>query len=367
MAGSVGVSPAARLMVVVALLVGVTLAFFTLYDRYLPVGPELLVDPGFDEGLSQWEVSGRGHAEIQGEEVVLKVKEKGSGVVIRQYLRNPGRYRILRLTAQLRAAKISPGTRPWHRGRLVLASFNEDQRFIPGPHVVADIKGTHAWQSYSGWFQIPADARDIRVGVELIGGTGVLAVRNLSVREGWEREFFQVFHGIGIVRWSTVIGWAGWVYIGNLRNRLSHLLVALLGIGIFIGALLPGGQMKMQLPVQSLTTEPAETIASAGQTRGVLSAGLQFVARAEISHFMAFALLAFTLSWAHVGESKWLLFSGVVLSASVTEVLQFFVDSRMPGIEDFALDFMGLMTGMMLFALVRRFTSSAALEHRSLF
>lgn len=198
-----------RWLVLMALIIG-TLGFFKFYDRYTAVGPELLVDPGFQAGFTHWDLTGLGSAVITGPgEITLHAgeKERGAGVAVRQWLGEPQRYRLLRLSGELKADDIRPGERFWHKGRLVLASFDTAEHMLRVPHIVADLVGTHTWQIYQADFHVPTTAHQVQVGLQLIGATGSLSARHLSLRAVEEQGYYPIYQKLGMILWGIALLW----------------------------------------------------------------------------------------------------------------------------------------------------------------
>src|SRR5512144_2790003 len=93
--GSVGMKNWISRLTVLGLLIVSTILFFHRFDRYEIISPELLADPQFSEGLSHWELSGRGTATMHKDTMLLRVDKAGAGVAVRQYLPNPKNYQLL--------------------------------------------------------------------------------------------------------------------------------------------------------------------------------------------------------------------------------------------------------------------------------
>ncbi len=341
-----------RLMVLVLLIIS-TLVFFTFYERYKPIGPELLTDPNFSEGLAHWVSTGRGVAEAaEGGNVFLRVNEPGAGVALRQSLPNPGRYQMLRLAGVLKAQDIRPGERFWHKGRLALVSLDENQRMMKVPHLVTDLVGTLPWHTYQGIFRIPQNAREVRVSVQLIGATGTLVVKRLSLRQAQERDRYPLYRGLGISAWVLGLLWLGLPYRGRLRFDWRHSLIYLAAVGIFLGTLMPA-PLKMEIGT-ALDTALARITAQHVDSDADLLQDLQTlpIPVEKLGHLLFFALLAFALRLAYPGKRRLSLLAGLMLLAVVSEVLQFFVEGRIPRVKDVLIDSAGLLTGIGLFELL---------------
>ena len=346
----------ARALVVMLLVIGTT-AFFNLYERYEPVGKELLVDPNFKEGFSRWLQSGRGAAEIINGDVVLRATAPAADVAVRQIIKNPSRFSQLRLSAELEATDIRPGPRFWQRGYLALVSFDDDKRMLQVPHVAAHLEGTKAWKSYSAVFRVPEAADELRVSVQLIGATGTLAFRNLSLQEVAERPSYGVLRGSWLIVWIVALTWLLIPYLSHLRFDLPHALACLILVGIFAGTLMPVsfkvfveswlGNVILQL-MQFLGVEAPSAIGPSPENLAVHEPMLD-----KLGHLLFFGLLGLVARWAYPRLSRSSVVLVLLTLACVSETLQFFVDGRSARISDLLIDAAGVTLGVLVFDGVR--------------
>lgn len=339
-----------RLFLLLALCVG-TVVFFSFFPRYQSVGPELLRDPEFKEGFAHWTRSGRGKAHVADGVALLRADAPSADVALRQSLSEPGRFRLLRLSAQMEAGNIRPGTRFFQKGRLALISLDGQRRMLPVPHVAADLTGTRPWRRYEQVFRVPKAARELQVSVQLIGATGTLTVRQPSLREVREREAFVVYRGIGLIAWAAALVWLALPLIPQLRWDLPHLLVYAAVASIFIGVLLP-----VDWKVELETGIGSALIHGFAGDGAVSQLGMRALASglfSKLGHVAFFALLAFAVRWAYFQERFWRLLPSLAIFAAVSEVLQFFVDGRLPRVSDVFIDCVGLVLGLGCYRVVR--------------
>jgi hypothetical protein len=337
-------------VLLVLVLSAATIAFFNGYPRYQPVGPELLVDPAFSAGLLHWEQSGRGAAQVAVDGVLrLQVDERGAGVAVRQSVAEPGRYTLLRLSGKLKSEEIRPGSRFWQRGRLVLVSFDSNQRMLPVPHLVADLAGTQPWETYQAVFRVPAEVRMLKVSVQLIGATGVLVAKNLSLRAVVERSTYPLCRQLGLLIWLLGLIWIALPWLFRLRYDGPHLLMMLAIIGIFAGTLMPA-PLKFAIETE-IGTVFSELTEAAVDHSGESWAGSP--ATSAVGHVLFFLLLAVAARWAAPQQPRRGLLLGLLGLALVSEVLQFFVEGRQPRLHDFYLDSLSVLAGLVAFELVQ--------------
>jgi VanZ family protein len=343
-------TPLLSRLLVLALLMAGTIGFFKRYDRYESCSPELLIDPGFSQGFAYWERNGRGTAQVtDGDVLLLRVDEASAGVAVRQSLPDPGRYRLLRLSGELKTRDIRPGPQFWHKGRLALVSLDGRQRMLPVPHLVADLTGTQSWQTYQAVFQIPAAAQSVRAVVQLIGATGTLAVKNLSLHEVREKADFAPYRHLGMILWVLALLWLGLPWFSRLRPDWPHLATCLTGLGIAVGTLLPLN-FKMQLELATGRTLARLLPWWGPAIDQTLKAQMVF---SKLGHIVLFALLAMTVRWAYPHQHRLRVGLILLLPAAISEVLQFFVAGRVPAVTDFCLDGAGVLLGLGLLELLR--------------
>jgi len=337
-------------LIVLGLLMAGTILFFQLFERYEISSPELLVDPQFSEGLSHWELSGRGAATTLGDTVLLRVDKAGAGVAVRQYLPHPKHYPLLHLAAELKSENIRPGVRFWQKGSLALVSLDENQRMLPVPHLVARLSGTRSWRTYQAVFRIPAEAQAVRVGVQLIGATGTLAVQQLSLHAVRERAAFVYYQVLGLALWAVMLLWLGLPWFSRLRWDGPHLAIGLMVLAIAVGALLPAN-LKILLELITVTVF-GRLVPGLDHTAEPV-ADLDSAPVGGFGHVLFFVLLAVAVRWAYPRQRRRVLLFILLLFAAVTEVLQFFAVGRTPSVNDFAIDSLGALGGLGLFELGR--------------
>jgi hypothetical protein len=337
-----------RWPVLAILLIG-TFGFFKFFDRYAAVGPELLVDPGFQAGFTHWDLTGLGSAAITAPgEITLHAgeRERGAGVAVRQWLASPRHYGLLRLSGELKAHDIQAGERFWHKGRLVLASFDAAERMLRVPHVVVDLEGTRSWQTYEAVFHIPATARRLQIGVQLIGATGSVTVRNLSLRAVEERGSYPLYRQLGITLWAVTLLGLALSYRSQWRWNPPYLLMYAATAGIFVGTLMPvEWKLVLETHIEAALIRCMPWLGSFTDTDRHGDPTLF----SKLGHVLLFGLLAVALRWAYPQQR---LVEGVMvllLLALISEVLQFFVEGRLPQVNDWLLDGIGLLTGVALF------------------
>lgn len=336
--------------IAVAMLIVGTVVFFNLYDRYELKGPELLSDPSFTEGFEKWKVSGRGVAQLTDDgTVILQAAAPDKGVAVRQYLPDPTRHRLVRLKGELRTKNIQAGEQPWHSGRLVLVSFDANQRMMSVPHVVVNLEGTQEWRTYQAVFHIPKNAVEVRVSLQIIGATGELAARNLSVHAVQQHNHYNVYRGIGLVLWVLVLGWLSVTLLSQLRLDVPHVVLGFALLSIVVGVLMPSA-LKLEMEGKVSTIFASFDWLNPNINRIMENDPTEI---SDLAHFLLFMLLAMATTWAYPTQNRFYLLSNLMCLAAISEVLQFFVEGRLPLIKDLIIDIAGVLIGIGLFGSLR--------------
>ncbi|MFO1431375.1 MAG: VanZ family protein [Candidatus Competibacteraceae bacterium] len=342
-----------RLIVLGLLMVG-TIVFFHRFDRYEISSPELLTNPQFAEGLNHWELSGRGTAVMHKNTVLLRVDKAGAGVAVRQYLPDPKQYRmlLLQLTAKIKSEDIRPGTRFFQKGSLALISLDENQRMLRVPHLVAQLSGTHPWDTYQAVFRVPPETHAIRVNIQLIGATGLLAVKQLSLHAVRERAEFVYYQYLGIAIWLIALIWLGLPWLSQLRWDGPHAAIYLIVLCIAMGTLLPA---NLKIFLELITVNVLGRFIPGLEHTAEPMAELDSTPVSGFGHVLFFVLLAMAVRWAYPWQRRWILLLILLLFAAVTEILQFFAVGRTPSVNDFAIDGLGTLLGLGLFETATNF------------
>lgn len=334
-----------QFIAVVVLTIG-TMAFFNLYDRYELHGSELLSDPSFTEGFEKWKLSDGGVARLTKDgTIILQATTLNKGVAVRQYLPDPTLYHGVRLEGELRTKNIKMGEENWHSGRLLLVSFDENQRMMSVPHVVVNLVGTHDWKAYQRVFTIPRNAVEVGVSLQIIGTTGELAARNLSVHQVQQRSHYPIYRAIGIVVWIFMLGWLSLTLLSQLRLNLPHFFLLLIALSVVLGVLMPSTlKLNMERYISTFFAYFNWLIPNINRFMENDPAKIS-----DLGHFLLFTLLAMTTCWAYPTKTRFCVLLSLMCLAAISEVLQFFVEGRLPLIQDLLIDVAGLLMGMVLF------------------
>lgn len=356
-----------KLLVFFALATLATILFALNTPPYLPIGPELLRNPGLADGLEGWKVQGEREA-VQADGrggVSLRLADPARSLGLTQVRHDLGGYPRLMLSADLACTGVEAGKRGWEKARLVLSSHDEQGRWIPASHVVANLTGSLGWQRYAEVFTPVPQARQWRVSLQLPRATGHLEARALSLREAGENYVFGAGRFLAFTFWAIFLlvllkgrftGEGGYFFKGAALLTLGFILWGtLMPVQTRTEVLAEGNRVVRELR-QRFMAEPARV--ESLQEPAVQTAGLSRAAAPELEigsdqakagHFLLFALLAFFLGISLRHGGGWLPLAVELFQlGAVTEMLQFFVEKRTPLVSDLGIDMAGGALGLIL-------------------
>lgn len=369
------------------------------YDRYEPVGPEVLLNADFSRGLDGWKLKGPAGA-ITLEEagtVRLLSNRPNTHVSLTQSIDDPRRFVLVRLSAEMKTEDVTAGQRNWQKARLIMSSFDGKGQWVPAPHHVNSLVGSHPWKRYEQVFRIIPEAGRIDVSAQLDRAMGALWIRGPSLRKVIERPVYALFQATFFGLWGLFLVWLLAPSVFGPGGRFVWRgMVLLSALVVLAGTLVPGEQRReiekdllygyesMADPNPSRKASPADraaidrtaapghTVAPAetevpGRTAApsqAVAPGRERVRTIELwerirkagksGHFVLFALFGLSLAGAVQECSRARLFLDIAMLGAATEVLQFFIEDRMPLVGDWLIDLAGGLLGLALMSLVGR-------------
>lgn len=329
----------------------ITIFFFSFYGRYEPEGDELLSDTTFHQGLSQWSHAGNINIQSGTTEAILTETVSGDVTQLSQEIPEFKQYTYLLLACDFATANVQAGDSNWKKARVILIFYDSTGKgMYYYPHVLVEKTGTHDWRHYWQVFSIPPAAAKARVSIQLLGTTGQLQVRNLSLQPVVEKTAFQHYRTILIVTWIAA---TGWILTGIVRKRrlfVSSRLYILVALVITIGTLMPQ-QIKSVLDrhiEQAAASNEAMDKTTAGKLRYRL---VLPISPARIvyksGHILMFILLSFLIELTRPRRTPaWQILACLLTFALCTEVLQLFVEARKARWQDMLIDTVGIALGL---------------------
>jgi drug/metabolite transporter (DMT)-like permease len=185
----------------------------------------------------------------------------------------------------------------------------------------------------------------------LIGATGTLAVKHLSLHAVRERAAFVYYQYLGIALWVIALIWLGLPWFSQPRWDGPHLAIYLMVLCIALGTLLPANlKILLELIMVSAFGRFIPGLDHAAEP----VAELDSAPVSGFGHVLFFVLLALAVRRAYPRQRRRILLFILLLFAAVTEVLQFFAVGRTPSVNDFAIDGLGVLVGIGLFEWVQK-------------
>lgn len=328
----------------------INIGFFLSVPPHTRVGPELLTNGDFSQGLQGWKLDGRReHVSLEAGVLTLAHPERDS-TVLSQCWDAPALPASLLLSAEGRSRGVVRGERPWHESRIDLVGYDDmGQGYYHVRTRLLGLEGDRPWLGEPVLFHIPPES--IRVCLEIIhyAVPGVFQIRHLSLTQGERKLTFQ------LGRWLLMAGWLvlAVVLVGPLYRHVKTLRyrrsLMLFGTLVLAGVLIPNDlRQQIEDVLLRLFTSagmPMETT-SLNTHRSAWSLWPTYWDLSKYAHLLGFALLGGILASDHQSRLS-LRVSALIVLAVVTEVLQFFVPLRTPRLSDLVIDFMGILIGML--------------------
>lgn len=361
----------------IALLV-VTVFFWSLYDRYEPVGPMLLESPVLvDATRTTGDVS-----ESNGR-FVLNVPDSGQRAEVRFRLPTATDYSIIRVRAHIKVKGVLEGKYSWHCARLLLVQYGANNKWMSGHHGLVAERGTKDWKGHEDVFEIFPDAAYAEVALQQSGTVGRAEFDQIEAQPVRVRTSFVWWRVLFAGLWLT----AAIYYFPccRLHRRKLKVLVFLNVIAILFGALMPGDWIDNNAEkakatwAKVATSAPMKAVPSAvkpetkpGQDSRRMDRFNKVVGDTHrTGHFLLFASLCFLVYLSAALERQHPVYFfkvgfDVLLFALVTESLQFLTIDRTAGVSDLRVDVYGMLAAFVLFLIVlpfvRRFQVKASLD-----
>jgi len=348
-----------------------TMLVIFFYDPYLAVGPELLDNPTFSEGLAGWNFHGPDGSVTPGADGTVRLEsgDPSQNVVIYQKIAEPQRFTLLRLAGFLRTVEVVAGSKGWHQARLVLASYDRDGKWLAGPHHVVSLASTHNWKRYAEVFRILPGARELRVMAQLPYATGTMQVGHLSLRPVEAKSSAPFLRILFLAAWGGLILWVFLPLLRAGRTACRRVALAMALLAVLIGTLTPGDLRKQwqddsvatleSIGRQIATATPDEAVTAAveakrGRHNSRHKLDRHLLAILKAAHFLLFGTLACCLALALPGLPLSGLLGPLGMLATATEFMQFFIRGRTALYGDWLIDLVGALVGLGLYRLIMK-------------
>lgn len=336
-------------------LVFITILFFNLYERYVPISAELLDNTEFNLPLSKWNYSNIDTINSSNGIIRLHSDNYSTDAYITQLLPIKKHNKLLRLSADTKTSQVSRNQKYWMSARIILLSHRQNGTPIYGaPHNLVNLHGDSSWSHSSRVFKIPETADKIGISAQLANVTGTFWIRNISLQAVSEKTSFQVIRIILIGLWLAMALYIAPVIIRALTANKYYQIALILGMVITIGVMLPAS-IRDELELFLLNTKTANQ----PSVMSIFSFQLLPISLPlniyKTGHFILFFLITLTM---YNGKPKYLsnlyIFYNILVFALMTEALQLFITGRNPGIRDLLIDTGGIIFGLLIY-LIKQF------------
>ncbi|MET0065130.1 MAG: VanZ family protein [Candidatus Thiodiazotropha sp.] len=324
--------------------------FFTLMTAYVPVGAQLLANPGFTQDLTSWQRGGhlKGISSRSGALTLSNSSPRQNSSVYQCFERQGFPDRVL-ARVEARTASLVLGEKPWSgaRGGLLLRDADGTAHY-PLINRLVNLREPQPWTSFESVMSIPSTIQQVCFRMTLLSTQGVFQLKNPTLHAAQVRPSFCIGWWVLLLAWLA----SAWLWSRQLQRRYLvpgqtlwvWAMLALMALGI----LMPNdmkthllGFVATWLP-ETHGQEQARAASSLGQWLPMLVPGYWDLSK--LSHLIGFFLLSILLFHRRRAPAG-ILISGMLVAAVCSEALQFFAPGRTPRFSDLLVDSLGILGG----------------------
>ncbi len=336
------------------MLCALTACSILLIDRYQDVGEQLLLNPGFANGLQFWQVKQTPFAEVivKGNTVRIRSDSIKENVQIWQEVPTVLNGAKLRLKATLKTEGVSGDGKSWSKARLLLIQPHQWQGRYFAFRVVAALSGTNDWQTYSKVFTTVRNLGS-QVRIQLPNSLGTFSVKDLSLYRVEERAVYRWIKWLFLALWISFIAVLFVPVLRVQRNVVPFIAVPILCM-IVVGTAMSGSiknHLKYMLlgKLERYIFPIQEVIWKISYRFHYEPAALDIT---KVGHFFLFGAFTFMFILGNPGRSKVRQMGDIFMLACATECIQFYIDGRSPLFSDVLIDMAGGLSALVLYALL---------------
>lgn len=313
-------------------------------DQYEVIGPDMLTD--------QWQIRAGTDCQgvVQNNGLCLESQKPLKSISICQEVTGAKAEMTLLLSATMRCEKVTPGSKPWNRARLLLVQNDGKKERWDFPHTVGKpFEGTMNWKRFGTAFTVNPLTEKLRVVAQMSQCRGRFELKDIHLVPVIERPAYVWAKRVVLLLWALF----GFVFVISFffLTRRSTLLNVVLGLafaGIIIGTTMPSG-MKNQIikKVKAGAAFAKETIVSADKQEIPWQPD-------KVGHFCLFALFGYILISVLEQDAGFTALVYTLMVAAGTELAQIYIDGRSGHLSDFFIDAAGGCLGIMIALLGQR-------------
>ena len=321
--------------------------------RYNLNKKEWLQNGNFLKGLHGWEtVLNAGKISLHSGDAILENFDSSQNISLLQSVLIPHGIKTQRLSVDVLTQDLVEGNAPWETARFLILAIDDQKRKLRHyPHQYKLNPTGGNWYNLSYVYQVPPQAVELVVGVELLATTGTVKIRKMSLMTLEEGKWFRLYANLLLAIWLIAIVWIGSTLLHFFNSQTIGLSFVFFCSFIAICIAIPASTKNLFL----------------GMIWNLISEYLPFLIRSlpeyfsqsehqapiypfplpKFGHFVLFAILGMFF---HPKETPSPLLKSLfpmMLFAASSEVLQYFTLGRSPLLMDWLIDVTGMILGFL--------------------
>lgn len=333
--------------------------FNYLYERFQIEREDLLLNPNFSKGKTNWVVFGPESSitlDASGG-IILFSDDPQQNIRLSQNVFNIEGGSLLEFTGEIKTIDVIPKDHnvSWQRARLHMSNFNNQGKWLSGANVIVALKGDTSWKKYSKILKVNPEAVQVRLSAQLLHCTGTFMIKSLSLHRAIEKPIYPYLKATFLILLTLCFFWLFVPYIFNSRRKILKILVMLVLIMILIGVLFPKKVFFKNVIAESdvynqeLKAQPLSQVKKMTPVEHRIRKFLNLLPLPKVGHFILFLFLSFCMTAIAIKKYKKNLIMDIICFAGITELMQVFIEGRTPLLMDFFLDIAGGGLGILVF------------------
>ena len=322
-------------------------ALFVSIDSHDAEGEQRLLNPGFSDGLREWQTHGKNHA-VRSSAGMAEIKHHSFNQFssLFQCWERAELPDVVVVGIEARTSGLVPGSKSWHEARVGIVGYApEGKRLYQLTNRLVRLREDRPWQSYRAALPLPQEAEKFCFRIALYGSQGVFQVKNPTLYQGRLKPGYRFGSTLLLMLWVGFGVW--WLKLLTThywhRPQRNYLLATLLAL--LVGILMPSDlKLALEQVLISLLPGLQETEQLGYSPRFPSSLLPNQWDLSKFAHLLGFFLLSGIL-FSEGRKPAWLLLPGLLLSAIASETLQSFVPGRTPRVSDIVVDGLGILAG----------------------
>jgi hypothetical protein len=329
--------------------------FFISFDAYHIEGEQKLKNSSFSEGLKGWNSGGyRNSIEVSDGGIIINHSSSRQVSFLTNCLKRSELPDRVIATIEAKTAGLEVGPESWHEARAgLIGHFPDGRKEYQDSGKLLSLYQDSSWERYQETFQIAQGYERVCLIVALFRSNGEFQFRNPALYQAKMSAEYFVVRNIILCLWVVSGGWWFVLLLKHYSRRPQLGYFVIMFLIIAVGILMPK-ELKNVLEKEIFTFPEARTtyvLAGMGLSINQLpSLFPEMLNISKLGHFLSFALLSGILL-SEKEKTVLVLLPGLILTALITELMQYFIPGRSPLISDVAVDLVGIFTGWWLIKL----------------